>query len=120
MANIFKTHWDVLKDMSMDEFVEWMYPSSYKEIPWCHESCYDGNDMKKCKNCFIEWLNKPTAQINQSEEPMDYTKFNDAMCRLRQGEEDLNRALRDIYVAIHMKHKDPTYGKMLEEEENKS
>lgn len=51
---------------------------------------------------------------------MDYAKFNDAMCRLRQAEEDLNRALRDIYVAIHMKDKDPTYGKMLEEEENKS
>ena len=51
---------------------------------------------------------------------MDYEKFNDAMCRLRQAEEDLNRALRDIYVAIHMKDKDPMYGKMIEEEENKS
>lgn len=51
---------------------------------------------------------------------MNYAKFNDAMCRLRQAEEDLNRALRDIYVAINAADKDPTYGKMLEEEENKS
>ena len=49
---------------------------------------------------------------------MDYEKFNDAMCRLRQAEEDLNRALRDIYVAIHMKHKDPTYGKIIEDKED--
>lgn len=53
-------------------------------------------------------------------ERMDYTKFNDAMCRLRQAEEDLNRALRDIYVAINMPDPKPTYGPMLQEEENKS
>ena len=51
---------------------------------------------------------------------MDYTKFNDAMCRLRQAEEDMNRALRDIYVAINMPDQKPTYGPMLQEEENKS
>ena len=49
---------------------------------------------------------------------MDYIKFNDAMCRLRQAEEDLNKALRDIYVAIHMKDKDPIYGKMIEDKED--
>lgn len=31
---------------------------------------------------------------------MDYEKFNDAMCRLRQAEEDLNKALRDVYAII--------------------
>lgn len=49
---------------------------------------------------------------------MDYEKFNDAMCRLRQAEEDLNRSLRDIYVAINAADKDPTYGKMLEDKED--
>ena len=32
---------------------------------------------------------------------MNYEKFNDAMCRLRQAEEDLNKALRDVYLAIY-------------------
>ena len=32
---------------------------------------------------------------------MNYEKFNDAMCRLRQTEEDLNKALRDVYLAIY-------------------
>lgn len=32
---------------------------------------------------------------------MNYEKFNDAMCRLRQAEEDLNKALRDAYTAIN-------------------
>ena len=48
---------------------------------------------------------------------MDYTKFNDAMCRLRQAEEDAHRALRDIYVAINEAERKPVYGGMLEEEE---
>lgn len=48
---------------------------------------------------------------------MNYEQFNDAMCRLRQAEEDLNRALRDIYVAINMKDADPMYGKMIEDKE---
>ena len=49
---------------------------------------------------------------------MDYEKFNDAMCRLRQAEEDLNKALQDVYVAIHMKDKDPMYGKMIKDKED--
>lgn len=119
MGNIFKTNWDVVKDMTMDEFVNWMYPESYKEIPWCGKpTCLDVADS--CERCLTKWLNESTEQIKRSQEPMDYTKFNDAMCRLRQAEEDLNRALRDIYVAINAADKDPTYGKMLEEEENKS
>lgn len=118
MANIFKTNWDVLKDMSMDEFAEWLYPNSYREIPWCGKStCLDAA-KDSCRRCFMKWLNEPTEQIKRSQEPMDYTKFNDAMCRLRQAEEDLNRALRDIYVAIHMKDKDPMYGKMIEDKED--
>ena len=32
---------------------------------------------------------------------MNYEKFNDAMCRLRQAEEDFNTALRDAYTAIN-------------------
>jgi len=32
---------------------------------------------------------------------MNYEKFNDAMCRLRQAEEDLNKALRDVYTVIN-------------------
>ncbi len=32
---------------------------------------------------------------------MNYEKFNDAMCRLRQAEEDLNKALKDAYTAIN-------------------
>ena len=32
---------------------------------------------------------------------MNYEKFNDAMCRLRQAEEDLNKALRDVYSAFN-------------------
>ena len=34
---------------------------------------------------------------------MDYEKFNDAMCRLRQAEENLNKALQDVYAAINEK-----------------
>jgi len=49
---------------------------------------------------------------------MNYEKFNDAMCRLRQAEEDLNKALQDVYVAIHMKDENPTYGKMIEDKED--
>ena len=49
---------------------------------------------------------------------MDYEKFNDAMCRLRQAEEDLNKALRDVYIAIYMKDKDPMHGKMIEDKED--
>lgn len=49
---------------------------------------------------------------------MNYEKFNDAMCRLRQAEEDLHKALQDVYVAIHMKDENPTYGKMIEDKEN--
>ena len=118
MGNIFKTNWEVVKDMTMDEFVDWMYPGSYKEIPWCGKSTCPEPAKDSCKRCFTKWLNEPTEQINRSKEPMDYTKFNDAMCRLRQAEEDLNRALRDIYVAIHMRDKDPTYGKMIEDKED--
>lgn len=51
---------------------------------------------------------------------MDYTKFNDAMCRLRQAEEALNIALRDIYVAINEADKQPMYGGMLQESEDES
>lgn len=32
---------------------------------------------------------------------MNYEKFNDAMCRLRQAEEDLNKVLQDVYLAIY-------------------
>lgn len=32
---------------------------------------------------------------------MNYEKFNDAMCRLRQAEEDFNKALQDAYAAIN-------------------
>lgn len=32
---------------------------------------------------------------------MNYEKFNDAMCRLRQAEEDFNKALQDAYTAIN-------------------
>ena len=32
---------------------------------------------------------------------MNYEKFNDAMIRLRQAEEDLNKALRDVYMVIN-------------------
>lgn len=49
---------------------------------------------------------------------MNYEKFNDAMVRLRQAEEDLNKALQDVYVAIHMKDENPTYGKMIEDKED--
>ena len=32
---------------------------------------------------------------------MNYEKFNDAMCRLRQAEEDFNTALQDASAAIN-------------------
>lgn len=32
---------------------------------------------------------------------MNYEKFNDAMCKLRQAEEDLHKALQDVYLAIY-------------------
>lgn len=32
---------------------------------------------------------------------MNYEKFNDAMCKLRQAEEDFNKALQDVAVAIN-------------------
>lgn len=32
---------------------------------------------------------------------MDYEKFNDAMVRLRQAEEDLYKALQDVYAVIN-------------------
>ena len=49
---------------------------------------------------------------------MNYEKFNDAMIRLRKAEEDLNKALQDVYVAIYMKDKDPMYGKMIKDKED--
>ena len=49
---------------------------------------------------------------------MNYEKFNDAMVRLRQAEEDLNKALRDVAAAIHMNDENPTYGKMIEDKED--
>lgn len=51
---------------------------------------------------------------------MNYEEFNDAMCRLRQAEEDLNRALRDIYVAINRAESKPIYGEMLKDTEVRS
>lgn len=32
---------------------------------------------------------------------MNYDKFNDAMCRLRQAEEDFNKALQDIQTVFN-------------------
>ena len=32
---------------------------------------------------------------------MNYEKFNDAMCRLKQAEENLNKALQCVYAAIN-------------------
>ena len=32
---------------------------------------------------------------------MNYEKFNDTMCKLRQAEENLNKALQDAYAAIN-------------------
>jgi len=32
---------------------------------------------------------------------MNYEKFNDAMCRLKQAEENLHKALQDVYTAIN-------------------
>ena len=32
---------------------------------------------------------------------MNYETFNEAMCKLRQAEEDLHKALRDVYTAIN-------------------
>ena len=32
---------------------------------------------------------------------MNYEKFNDAMCRLKQAEENLNKALQGVYAAIN-------------------
>ena len=48
---------------------------------------------------------------------MNYEKFNDAMCRLRQAEEMLNGALRDIYTAINEAERQPMYGEMIEDKE---
>ena len=33
---------------------------------------------------------------------MNYEKFNDAMVRLRQAEESLNKAFRDVYKVIYV------------------
>lgn len=49
---------------------------------------------------------------------MNYEKFNDAMCRLRQAEEMLNGALRDIYTAINEAERQPMYGEMIEDKED--
>ena len=49
---------------------------------------------------------------------MNYEKFNDAMCQMRQAEENRNKALRDMYVAIYMKDENHTYGKMIEDKED--
>lgn len=38
---------------------------------------------------------------------MNYEKFNDAMCRLRQAEEDLHKALRDVAYAINEVERKP-------------
>ena len=38
---------------------------------------------------------------------MNYEKFNDAMCRLRQAEEDLNKSLQDATVAINETERKP-------------
>ena len=48
---------------------------------------------------------------------MNHEKFNDAMCRLRQAEEMLNMALRDIYIAISESEKQPMYGEMIEDKD---
>ena len=48
---------------------------------------------------------------------MNHEKFNDAMCRLRQAEEMLNMALRDIYIDISESEKQPMYGEMIEDKE---
>ena len=51
---------------------------------------------------------------------LNYEKFNDAMCRLRQAEEMLNGALRDIYTAINEAERQPMYGPTLNEGESES
>ena len=48
---------------------------------------------------------------------MNYELFNDAMCRLRQAEENMNVALRDVYVAINMADKGPMYGPEIHDNE---
>ena len=42
-------------------------------------------------------------------------EFNDAMCRLRQAEEDLNKALRDVAVTINDVQIDEAYNKGLQD-----
>lgn len=45
---------------------------------------------------------------------MNYEKFNDAMCRLRQAEEDFNKALRDVYTAINEADRKPSHKETVE------
>ena len=51
--------------------------------------------------------------INRREK-MNYEKFNDAMCRLRQAEEDFNKALRDVYTAINEAERKPSHKETVE------
>ena len=37
---------------------------------------------------------------------MNYEEFNDAMCRLRQAEENLHKALQDVYAIIGIDSED--------------
>lgn len=48
---------------------------------------------------------------------MNYEKFNDAMVRLKQAQDDMNKALGDIFVAVGS-NKGPTYGPAVEDKEN--
>lgn len=45
---------------------------------------------------------------------MDYEKFNDAMCRLRQAEEDLHKALQDVYSIINEADRKPSHEETVE------
>ena len=46
---------------------------------------------------------------------MNYEKFNDAMCKLRQAEENLNKALQDVAVTINDVQIDEAYNKGLQD-----
>lgn len=46
---------------------------------------------------------------------MNKEEFNNAMCRLRQAEEDLNKALRDVAVAANEAQIDEAYNKGLQD-----
>ena len=51
---------------------------------------------------------------------MDYQKFNDAMQRIQKAQNDLNQALRDIFMAVSKDEMAPYYGKMEDEGEEQS